>query len=1323
VSLESFHPTVASWFRDRIGEPSATQVQGWPAIAGGGHVLVAAPTGTGKTLTAFLGALDRLLREGPYLADTCRVLYISPLRALANDIAINVERPLAEWCALDPFLPRLRVLVRTGDTDPAARQAMARKPPHVLATTPESLGILLTSASGQRMLGTVDTVIVDEIHAVAGSKRGAHLALSLARLDDLRAHAGAGPVQRIGLSATQKPLDRMAQLLAGTGRPCTVVDIGHLRAVDLDVWTPSSELSAVCSATIWGEYVEQLSAAIQAHRTTLIFVSTRSMAERLSQRLIAHFDDAGEPGETLIACHHGSLSKERRLDAEQRLKAGSLRALIATGTLELGLDIGEIDLAVQIGSPRAIATFLQRVGRAGHSLHRVSKARIIPLTVSELVEACALLRAVRTGELDAIIIPEAPLDVLAQQVVALCVDRDRTLPELHALVASVWSYRQLDRDTLARTIALHTDGRGALLHYDRVTGVIRATKRARLTVTTCSGAIPDTALFQVREDPEDLLVGTLDEDFSIESSPGDIFQLGNTSWQILRVDSRAGVVRVRNAHGAPPTIPFWFGEAPGRTRELSQAVGRVHAEADSARWLIESCGIDAVAAERCWDHLERCRTALSQLPTADTVICERFFDDAGGQHVALHACFGTRINRAWGLALRKRFCTGFGFELEAAATDEGLLLSLAPTTSFALSDVFTYLSPTTLRETLLQACVTGGQFETRWRWAATIALIVERRSAGTRTPPHLLRIRANDRLIAAFPGARTCPDNLPPGPIPVPEEHPIIAQTVHDCLHELMDIDGLGTLIRGLRQGTIRTHAVETPQPSPLAEALVAARPYAFLDDTPLEERRTRAISPSSSVPREPVPPTGLTAAEAAALRQEAWPQASSAEEVHEILSWIGWVSADEIARMPDWVSWLDELRYAGRAECINQQWLAVGSERDAVSLWRGRLDGTALFAAADGDETALLQLEQDGLAARIQVDGEPYWIHRRWLHRHLRAAKERRRAKVEPVSQAAFWRFLARWQGVHPAHRRDGHVGVADSLRQLAALELPAAAWTAQVLPARVGAFLPTWLDEVTLTGEFIWGRLWLQSDSDSAVRHAIRTTPITLIPREDAAAWLRLAGPAVADGCSGPAQEVLAALVAGGALFTADLFARVRQLPATIEDALGELVATGLVTCDSASGLRWLLLPSDRRRGARPPAGRWTLFRAAKSAQNADDADSRSASTPSEADAALVARTLLLRTGVVIRAAFDRERIRCPWRDVLRQLRLLELQGRCLGGRFVAGATGEQFALPAAVQMLRPDDPTPLEIPACDPLNYSGILTPTPRVRPGLDVRLEIA
>jgi len=1300
MPLASLHGAVRTWFTQTLGQPTAPQLQGWPAIRAGNHVLIAAPTGTGKTLAAFLMAIDSLLTQGPELAPGTQVLYVSPLKALGNDIQKNLQGPLAGIRALDASLPEIRVQVRTGDTTASERAKMVKTPPHILVTTPESLYILLTSAGGRGMLATVRTVIVDEIHALAGDRRGAHLALSLERLEALTGH----PVQRIGLSATQKPLSDIASFLVGQDRTCTIVDAGHLRHLDIAVEVPPSPLEAVCSNEVWSEIYERMAALVTAHRTTLVFVNTRKLSERVAARL------SDRLGAGRVACHHGSLSKERRLDAEQRLKAGSLAVLVATASLELGIDIGDVDLVIQVGSCRAIATFLQRVGRAGHGVHRTPKGRLFPLTLDELAESAALLRAVRAGQLDRIPQPVAPLDILAQQVVAACVAEPWDEQQLLRCLRRAWPYRDLTQEAFDRVVALHSGGRG-LIHRDGVNRRLHATRRARLVATTSGGAIPDTAQFQVREEPTGNLVGSLDEDFAIESNAGDIVQLGNTSWAILRIETRAGVIRVADAHGQPPTIPFWFGEAPARTRELSEAVGVVNEDCDGAPWLAASEGFPTAGAHQLWEYLAASRRALGALPTRTQVIAERFFDESGGMQLVIHSAFGGRINRAWGLALRKRICGGFGFELEAASTEDAILLSLPPTTAFALGEIFSFLSPVTVRDLLIQACITGGQFETRWRWNATRALVVERFASGRKVPAYLTRIRANDALSAAFPAVLACAETLPSGPIEVPTGHPLVEQTITDCLTELMDIDGLIEVLEGLRSGVIRSRAVDVAEPSPLASAILAAKPYAFLDDTPMEERRVRAVAPRSRHGTDAVAEIiDCDPAVVAEIRAQIWPEPRSLEEVHEALLWMGFIT-DAEAAAGGWREWLDELGRGQRVVHADGAWHAVEASRAGIDVLRGRLEALGPMILGDASqETVMLALEQEGIALRTRLDGQPAWCHRRILARIHRMMRERRRVWAEPASAAQFMRFLARWQAVEPGCQHDGPRGLASALEQLAAYEIPAPVWTARILPARVRGFRPEWLDQLCLSGEFAWCRLWSAPAGD-ALEAPVQATslhhaPILFLRREQLASWLELAPPIDPRTLSGNARQLLAAL-GSAALFQHELVRTSQLLPEYVERAQIELINRGLITCDAFSMLRWLLLPSQRRSRARQPGGRWSALRRDGRILTLDPR------TPAYEDAALqVVRQLLARTGVIFRQTVARERQPLPWRDLLRALRTLELRGEVLGGRFVAGFSGEQYALRSAATLLQeirrlPEAPA-AALHAADPLSLRGIITP---------------
>ena len=937
--LDDFHPAVANWFRQTFAAPTAAQAGAWPAIRAGWHTLVAAPTGSGKTLTAFLAAIDALVREGVAhggtLPDATHVVYVSPLKALSNDIHINLEEPLAgirtELEKLGLPDVAIRTAVRTGDTPQAERNLLRKQPPHILVTTPESLYVLLGSASGRAMLGDTRTVIVDEIHAIAGSKRGSHLALSLARLESLCQR----PLLRIGLSATQKPIEVIADFLVGASSPSpprgeevntrsdvSIIDVGHTRPRDLAIEVPPVPLEAVMSNDCWELVYDRIAQLAQAHRTTLVFVNTRRMAERAARHLSERL------GKQHVAAHHGSLAKELRLDAEQRLKRGELSVLVATASLELGIDIGDVDLVCQLGSPRSIAAFLQRAGRSGHSIDGTPKARLFPTTRDDLIECTALLDCVRRGELDALILPPQPLDVLAQQIVAEVASQEWSEDALYDLVRRAYPYRQLARADFDAVVRMLAEGfstsrgpRSAYLHRDAVHGQLRARRSARLTALTSGGTIPDTADYKVVLEPQAIIVGTVNEDFAIESMAGDIFQLGNTSYRIQRVERDR--LRVEDAQGAPPSIPFWLGEAPGRSNELSFGVSRLREEISAQldaggvtaalSWLRDQVGLHEAAAQQLVDYLARAKAALGVLPSQHTLVLERFFDESGGTQLVLHTPWGSRINRAWGLALRKRFCRQFNFELQAAATEDAIVLSLSTSHSFPLEEVAHYLHSSSAEHVLVQALLDAPLFPARWRWNAVTALALPRFTGGRRTPPPLQRMKSEDLLAAVFPDQVACLENIV-GEREVPE-HPLVNQTMHDCLREAMDMDGLLHVLRALEAGEIAIVARDLTAPSPLAAEVLNAAPYAFLDDAPLEERRTRAVQTRGLNGADSADDLGrLDPSAIGAVREEAWPQVRDADEMHEALTLLGFVSADEVSANPGWAEWLQILAQAQRA-------------------------------------------------------------------------------------------------------------------------------------------------------------------------------------------------------------------------------------------------------------------------------------------------------------------------------------------------------------------------------------------------------------------------
>jgi ATP-dependent Lhr-like helicase len=979
ASLEWAHPLVAEWFVGRFGTPTEPQEQGWPEILAGRTTLISAPTGSGKTLAAFLICIDRLVRKAlaGELRDATEVLYVSPLKALGNDIQKNLEVPLGEILALAGqrglLMPEIRTAVRTGDTLMKERRDMIKRPPHILVTTPESLYILLTANSSRAILSHVKTVIVDEIHAVADDKRGAHLTLSLERLDLL-----ADRPTRIGLSATQKPIEEVAHFLTGAGRPSpAIVNIGHRRQMDLMVEVPRSELGPIATNEMWGEIYDRIAELALQHRSTLVFVNTRRLAERVALHL-------GERlGEDQVAAHHGSLARKLRLTAERKLKNGEIRVLVATASLELGIDVGTVDLVCQINSPRSIAVALQRVGRAGHWRGAVSKGRIFCTTRDDLLECAATVRAIRQGDLDRLHIPPAPLDILAQQIVAMCSCEDWDEDALFECVRRAYPYRELPRQEHDRIIEMLSQGiaakrgrYGAYLFRDMVNRRLRARRGARLAAITSGGAIPETALFTVVAQPEEVVVGTVDEDFAVESNAGDIMLLGNTSWRVRRVASNSGRVLVEDAHGAAPTIPFWRGEAPARTDELSWHVaelrerisallpntaplpvpanpesltaageqqiprGQMKAARDdnsdgadgsgvqheglqqestprvrlrglesspevqnAVAWLKEECGLDDSGAEQAIEYIVTGRAVLGEVPTQQTIIAERFFDEGGGMQLILHTPFGGRINKAWGLALRKRFCRSFNFELQAAATDNGLNIALAEQHSFPLSDVFHYLQTETVQEILEQAALASPIFATRWRWDANRSLALLRFQSGKKVPPQIQRIRSDDLLASVFPDVAACQENIV-GDIQIPD-HPLVQEVMKDVLTEAMDIGGLRGVLEGIRSGRIRCLAVDTPVPSQFSHEILNANPYAYLDDAPLEERRARAVQMRRMLPEAVLKEVGRLDQQAIAqVREEARPDVRDADELHDSLQTL--VALPEEIPDPDWQQAVD---------------------------------------------------------------------------------------------------------------------------------------------------------------------------------------------------------------------------------------------------------------------------------------------------------------------------------------------------------------------------------------------------------------------------------
>ena len=1392
MSLNLFHKAVSGWFKKSFKTPTDVQVKAWKAIKSSDNTLIAAPTGSGKTLAAFLSAIDDLIQQGikGTLQAGTQIVYVSPLKALSNDIERNLQFPLdgikkeLQNMGLPPIC--IDVMVRTGDTPMADRTNMIKHPPHILVTTPESLYLLLTSAGGRKLLGNVHTLIIDEIHALVGDKRGSHLSLSVERLEALVGKK----LHRIGLSATQKPVEQVANFLSGNvaeGKT-RIIDAGHARKLDLSIEIPNSPLTAVMANEVWGEIYDKLINLIQSHETTLIFVNTRRLAERLSHNLNEKL------GAGYVLAHHGSMSKELRFDAERKLKSGSLRALVATASMELGIDVGSIDLVCQIGAPRSIAAFLQRVGRSGHSVNKIPKGKIFPLTSDELVDCAAIMDAIQRGELDRIIMPGKPLDILAQQMVAEVSCKEYAEDDLFDLVKKAYPYRELIREEFDEVLTMLSDGftsrngrRAAYLHHDMVNQRVTARKGAKLTAIMSGGAIPDNFEYDVMLEPGNIFLGTLNEDFAIESIPGDIFKLGNNSWKIQRIEN--GKVRVEDAAGQPPNIPFWLGEAPGRTKELSFAVSRLREEItdrlgdlssldnteesnkdtawkkEALAWLTDNKKISFEAADQLVDHLGAAKAALKVMPSQTNLVMERFFDEAGDMHLVIHAPFGSRLNKAWGLALRKRFCRKFNFELQAAANDNAIILSLGSTHSFPLEEVFGYLSPETVREVLVQALLDAPMFGIRWRWNASRALAVVRRRADRKVPAQLQRMQSEDLVAQVFPDQLACLENIP-GDREVPD-HPLVNQTIHDCLYEAMDIEGLESLLTKIKKKEVNLVAQDLKEPSPLAYEIVNARPYAFLDDAPLEERRTLAVRNRRSLtPAEANDLAKLDPAAIKAVREEAWPQATTADELHDALLLSGFITTEEGIEN-HWETYFEDLVHTGRATALeggrHVLWVStervpffrktfpvrklkhpvtvpeklnqISADKDLLAeIIRGRLEIMGPVTARTLSELldlplteihqALLKLENEGFVFRGKFTGpdDEEWCERRLLARIHRYTIKKLRSEIQPVSSADYMRFIFRWHQLEAGNLAQGPTGLEHILQKLEGYEAPAVAWESDILPARIVGYDHQWLDMLCIAGKISWGRFRaaVNQVKDKKAASPIRTTSVTFVGRNKLNVWKNSSAvPAETSesNLSDKAKQIYGVLEKQGASFFDDLVYRTKLFPSQAEDALGELIGAGLITSDSFTGLRALLVPDKYKTNGSHArdleifsmnyAGRWSMLHY----EHSDDHQHQ------QENIETIAWALLRRYGILFRKLAERESLAPPWRDLVRVLRTLEARGQIRGGRFVEGYYGEQFGLPEAIVELRNvkkqnKQDVLISISAADPLNLTGIMTPGRRI-----------
>jgi ATP-dependent Lhr-like helicase len=1382
--LEKFHPAVASWFSKKFEAPTEAQARAWESILAGEHTLVAAPTGSGKTLAAFLSAIDGLVRQGleGSLQDTTYVVYVSPLKALSNDIQLNLQEPLAgikqeltEMGLGENF--QIRTFVRTGDTAASERATMVRRPPHIIVTTPESLFILLTSESGRRMLRTTRSIIVDEIHAMVQDKRGSHLSLSIERLEALTD----GPLVRIGLSATQRPIEEVARFLVGTRNidadnspRCQIIDTGHVRELDLALELPPSPLEAVLSNEVWEEIYDRLAVLISEHRTTIVFVNTRRLAERVARHL------SDRIGEEFVTSHHGSLSRDQRLGAERRLKSGELRALVATASLELGIDIGAVDLVCQLGSTRSIATLLQRIGRSGHTVGGQPKGRIFPMTRDELIDCAALMHAIGRGELDRLVIPEKPLDILAQQIVAELGAAEWSEDGLYELCVRSYPFRQLERNEFNETIGMLVSGfstrrgrRSAYVYRDAVNHRLRGRRGARLAAVTSGGAIPDTSDYRVILEPGDITIGTINEDFAVESLAGDIFQLGNYSYRIRRVET--GSVRVEDAHGQPPSIPFWLGEAPGRTKELSHAVSRLRTEISeliskegpeaAMEWLKET-GLGEAAAEQIVDYLKVTLESLGAMPSENTIVVERFFDEGGGTEIVIHSLFGSHLNRAWGLALRKRFCRKFNFELQAAATENSILFSFGPTHSFPLDSVFDLLKSQTAREILIQALLDSPMFTVRWRWNSTRSLAVLRWRSGHKVAPQLQRMMAEDLLALIFPEQLACAENLS-GDVEVPD-HPLVRQTVRDCLEEAMDVEGFLNLLKSIERGEIGLVVRESRQPSPLAQEVLTARPYAYLDDAPLEERRAQAVQSRRLLTPESAEDLGrLDQSAIDRVAEEAWPEANSPDELHDALLQIGSLTEEEGKGPLEADVYLRDLIEQRRATVMHHQgrrfWIAAerliqlraiygqdmeivppisppeemaqeqwSAEDALVELVRGRLEHTGpqtaralatLYGLAiDLVQVALSRLEAEGFILEGKFSheaGEIEWCARHILARIHQYTLSRLRREIEPVSSADFMRFLLEWQRVEVEDKGEGPDSLLAVIEQLEGFEAAASSWESDILPARITDYDPAWLDLLCQAGRVIWARISRPKQLEGRPGVAtVRQTPITFLKRDNLPSWAGYLEPTSdASQFTTNTETVYQYMVTHGASFFADIVRGTSLLPSMVQESIGELVAAGVATSDSFIGIRTLLVRANTNRDEAKRRKRSSQFFGMENAGRWSIVSVAGVEPEGPSSTEMYARKLMARYGVVFRRLLERENTSPPWRELLRVYRRLEARGEVRGGRFIAGFSGEQFALAEAVSRLRAirrrdPDGRLTSVGGADPLNLIGITLPGGRV-----------
>ncbi|HYN91869.1 MAG TPA: DEAD/DEAH box helicase [Thermoleophilaceae bacterium] len=1355
--LASFTPQVRDWFTRSFERPTEAQAQSWPAIAAGENVLVSAPTGSGKTLAAFLWALDRLVAT-PSNPDErrTRLVYVSPLKALSYDVEKNLRAPL-KGIGGD-----VSVAIRTGDTPQKERRAMLRTPPDVLITTPESLYLMLTSKA-REFLVDVEAVIVDEIHAVARTKRGSHLALTLERLEEL---AG-GPLQRIGLSATQRPLEEVGRFLVGAGRDCTVIDTGVRKPLDLKIHVPvesmrepdagPSELGHLSGGeatqrSIWPAIYPELLRLVREHRSTIIFVNNRRGAERLAVRLNELASEGSEEPVYIARAHHGSLAREERLVVEDLLKSGELPCLVATSSLELGIDMGAVDLVIQVESPKSVTAGLQRIGRAGHNVGDVSRGRIFPKFRADLLECAVVAKRMRDGAIEPTVVPRNPLDVLAQQIVAMtATGGELKVPALHETVRRAYPFAELSRELLDSVLDM-LDGRypseefaelRPRIVWDRVEDTIRARRGALQLAVTNAGTIPDRGLYGVHL-PDGRRVGELDEEMVYEARPRQTFLLGASTWRIEEI-TRDRVI-VTPAPGAPGAVPFWRGDSIGRPKELGLAIGAFARQA--VDWepekLAAEYDLDERAARNLSAFLREQRDATRVVPSDRTIVVERFRDEIGDWRLCVLSPFGGRVHSAWALALSARIRDEFGLESDAIWADDGIIVHL-PDADEPPSAELLMVEPDAIEDMVVRELSSSALFGARFRENAARALLLPRAYPGKRTPLWQQRLKAQSLLEVAKRYG----------------QFPIVLETYRECLQDVLDLPGLQQLLRGLHTRELSLVEVETQRASPFASSLLFdyVATYMYEGDTPNAERRAAALSLDRDLLRELlgqeelrelIDPGALAEVESDLQRTSERTRAANSDGLHDVLRAVGDLTADEAqARCLPAVAaarilgGLEKDRRAVRMRIGGEErWTSAddaGLYRDALgAVPPGGLPAVFLeevgeplprlarrYARTHGPFTTrdvsdrygldfgpvLRELERAGNLIRGELrpgGSEREWCDPDVLRRLRRASLATLRKEVEPAEQRALARFLPEWQGVDGAP--PGGAGV-DRLREmlvpLQGLALAPEVWERDVLPRRVGAYSPAWMDQLCASGELVW------VGAGAVGRNSGR---VALIFREDAR-WLGQP-PFKGERPAGPLHEAIRERLERGAAFWTDLLADLSETePVELQEALWDLAWAGEVTNDAFAPLRaprLSLAKGDRQAGRRfarrrrPGApqvqGRWSLTAPLFAGAPAHGPRMRA-----------ISELLLERHGIVTREAVLAEGVPGGFAALYSELANLETLGTARRGYFVEGLGGAQFALPTAIERLRglrSDEPAgPLVLAATDPANPYGATLPWPK------------